>query len=135
MHFAGTESESRRARRVCSPEPLVLYLEKGTTMPIRSTMFAVAVALTATTGCYKATFYQDPRAVAGEEHDRWSDFFVFGLVGTEDFDTRDYCEHDDVAEVRTGANFGTAAVSVLTIGIYTPRKFYITCAKPASGGK
>jgi hypothetical protein len=33
-----------------------------------------------------------------------------------------------VAQVQTGANFGTGLVSILTIGIYTPRKVYVTCA-------
>jgi len=30
--------------------------------------------------------------------------------------------------VRTRANVGTGVVSILTIGIYTPRKIYVTCA-------
>jgi len=33
--------------------------------------------------------------------------------------------------VRTGANFGTGFLSVITLGIYTPHKVYVTCAAPA----
>jgi hypothetical protein len=85
-------------------------------------------ALLGITGCYKATFYQNPNAVAGARHERWSDFFILGLVGHEHFDVRDFCDQDEVAEVRTGGNFATGIVSLVTIGIYTPRKVYVTCA-------
>ena len=79
-------------------------------------------------GCYKATFIRDPDAVRGEEHDRWTSFFIFGLVGEQDFDVHEFCPDGRIAEVQTGANFLTGLVSVVTIGIYTPRKVYVTCA-------
>jgi hypothetical protein len=78
--------------------------------------------------CYKATFYQSPNALAGARHERWSAFFILGLVGSEQFDVRDFCGQGAVAEVRTGGNFATGLVSALTIGIYTPHKVYVTCA-------
>jgi hypothetical protein len=86
------------------------------------------LALLLLASCYKATFYQNPNVVAGARHERWSDFFILGLVGSEHFDVRNFCGQDAVAEVRTGGNFGTAFVSVLTIGIYTPHKVYLTCS-------
>ena len=79
-------------------------------------------------GCYKASFYTDPKLVRGLEHDRWTDFFVFGLVGTEEIDVRSFCEDKNIAEVKTGGNFATSFVSAITLGIYTPRKVYVTCA-------
>lgn len=85
----------------------------------------LAPTLTAT-GCYKATFIQ-PKTAAGVERDEWTDFFLFGLVGEEDRDVRQYCDRS-VARVRTGGNFGTGLVSFVTLGIYTPRKIYVTCA-------
>lgn len=84
----------------------------------------------AASGCYKATFVQ-PRTAAGVEHDEWTDFFLFGLVGEETKDIDGYCS-GEVARVRTGGNFGTGLVSVVTIGIYTPRKVYVTCADAAA---
>jgi hypothetical protein len=89
---------------------------------------AALAALLSSTGCYKATFYSEPSAVKGEEHDRWTDFFVFGLVGTESFDVHEFCGSDPVVEVRTGGNFLTGLVGLVTIGIYMPRKVYVTCA-------
>lgn len=79
-----------------------------------------------TTGCYKATFI-DSNAHRGAEHEEWTDFFVFGLVGTEEYDVRKFCQ-GPVALVRTGGNFATGLVSLVTLGIYFPRKVYVTCA-------
>lgn len=80
-------------------------------------------------GCYKATFIRDAAAVRGEEHDQWSTFFLFGLIGTEEVDVKEFCPDGDAAVVRTGGNFGTGFVGAITLGIYTPRKVYVTCAK------
>lgn len=83
-------------------------------------------------GCYKATFIRDAEAVRGEEHDQWTTFFLYGLIGTEEVDVKEFCPNGDVAVVRTGGNFGTGFVSAITLGIYTPRKVYVTCAKGGS---
>ena len=79
-------------------------------------------------GCYRASFYTDPKLVRGLEHDQWTSFFIFGLVGTQVIDVRNFCEGRQVAEVKTGGNFATSFVSAITLGIYTPRKAYVTCA-------
>jgi hypothetical protein len=87
--------------------------------------------LALTAGCYKATFYRDPQVTSGDRHEEWTNFYVFGLVGSEVIDIRRYCAPATVATVRTGANFGTGFVSVITLGIYTPHKVYVTCAAPS----
>jgi hypothetical protein len=94
---------------------------------MRSTAAAVAL-LVFSTGCYKATFIRDPSAVRGVEHDEWTSFFLFGLVNEKTIDVHHFCPNGDVAQIQTGANFGTGLVSILTLGIYTPRKVYVTCA-------
>lgn len=80
-------------------------------------------------GCYKATFIRDAKAVRGEEHEQWTTFFLYGLIGTEEIDVKEFCPDGDAAVVRTGGNFGTGFVGAITFGIYTPRKVYVTCAK------
>ncbi len=89
---------------------------------------AAVALLVLSTGCYKATFIRDSSAVRGVEHDEWTNFFLFGLVNEQTIDVHQFCPNGKVAQVQTGANFGTGLVSVLTIGIYTPRKVYVTCA-------
>ena len=95
-------------------------------LPRRLAAALIAGGALASTGCYKATFHE-PQAIAGERHDTWSSFFLWGLVGEERVDARTFCPDADVAMVRTGANAGTAVVSLITLGIYMPRKVYVTC--------
>jgi Bor protein len=91
-------------------------------------LLASGALLLCASGCYKATFYDNPRVSKGEEHEQWTDFFVFGTVGTEHIDVKQFCPTGEAALVRTGGNVGTGLVGALTIGIYTPRKVYVTCA-------
>jgi len=99
---------------------------------MRTGWLPLLAALAATAGCYKATFIRDPQAIRGVEHDQWTNFFVFGLVGEQNLDVHQFCPDGRVAEVQTGANFLTGIVSLFTIGIYTPRKVYVTCAADRS---
>jgi hypothetical protein len=90
---------------------------------------ALALAtLSSTAGCYKATFVEDPSAAKREPtHEEWSNHYVFGLVGDKEYDTRDWCPNG-VSAARTGGNVGTSALTIVTLGIYAPRKVYVTCA-------
>src|SRR5919201_1141467 len=56
------------------------------------------------------------------------ELFIFGLVGEQTLDVHQFCPDGRFAEIQTGANFLTGLVSLVTIGIYTPRKVYVTCA-------
>jgi hypothetical protein len=89
---------------------------------------AMGAMLLCASGCYKATFYKNPAVTKGQEHEEWTDFFVFGTVGTETVDVKKFCGAAEVAQVRTGGNVGTGLVGAVTLGIYTPRKVYVTCA-------
>lgn len=80
-------------------------------------------------GCFQTTFV-NPSVSPGEEHDPWTHFFLWGLVGEAEMDVRELCS-GDVYSVGFGQNFGTYMVSLVTLGIYTPRKIYVTCAENA----
>jgi len=99
---------------------------------------ALALAtLSSTAGCYKATFVEDPSAARQEPtHEEWSNHYVFGLVGDKEYDTREWCP-DGVSMARTGGNVGTSALTIVTLGIYAPRKVYVRCAERqvASSGR
>ena len=92
---------------------------------------ALLAALLGAAGCYKASFIRDPNVVRGAEQDRWLDYWLWGLVGEQSMQVKEFCPDGRVAEVVTGGNFGTGIVELLTLGIYAPRKVYVTCA--ASG--
>jgi hypothetical protein len=84
-------------------------------------------------GCYKATFISNPNVVRGADHDQWNSFFLWGLVGQETLEVRQFCSGGQVAQVRTGANFLTGLVSFVTLGIYAPRMSYVWCAAGPGG--
>jgi hypothetical protein len=93
------------------------------------TIFGVLMAQ----GCYKATFIDSPQAALGQHHDKWTHFFVFGLVNTAEINVVEFCPNAQAAKIRTNGNFWTGLVSGLTIGIYTPRKVNIWCEDMPAG--
>lgn len=88
---------------------------------------AAALVLGAGALACTATF-QEPRHARAESHSVWASYFLVGLIGHNDVDVRDHCPSGRASEVETGTDAGTLAVSVLTIGIYTPRRVLVTCA-------
>jgi Bor protein len=94
-------------------------------------LLAVVAMGLLSTGCY-TTRLQDTSMTAGAKHDEWRSFFFWGLAGHAKVDVREYCEGGEVAEVSTGTNAGTAIVTGLTLGIYSPEKIYVTCANGKS---
>jgi len=99
--------------------------------PTRCLLLALLLAIAAS-GCYKATFITNPTMVKGSDHDQWNSFFLWGLVGDERLDVRQFCGGGHVAQVRTGANVLTGLVSLVTLGIYAPRMAYVWCAAGAT---
>jgi hypothetical protein len=91
---------------------------------------AVLLTLAVFASACSATF-TDPRVPAGEKKSEWQPFFLLGAVGHAEVDVRDYCAENRAHEVHLGGDILTVIVSVVTIGIYTPRKVTVTCAKAA----
>ncbi len=92
--------------------------------------FAGCLLCVLLSGC-TATF-REPRLAGGESHSEWTPSYVFGLFGRAEIDVRDHCPSGRVREIETGANVATIGISLLTIGIYTPRRVVVTCeAVPA----
>ena len=67
---------------------------------------AALLAMLLAAGCYKATFIRDPSAVKGVERDQWLDFFVFGIVGEQNVEVRQFCPDGTPSSTTTS---GTAA--------------------------
>lgn len=93
-------------------------------MPGRT--WIVALAALTLGGC--AATFTDPRVPAGEEHQLWTSFFVGGLVGHAEVDVRDVCPDGRAHEVETGEDALTLGATILTLGVYAPRRVYVTCA-------
>lgn len=67
-------------------------------------------------------------AGASSIRERWLPSFVFGLFGDTAVDVRDVCPSGVASAVSVGSNAGTVAVTVLTLGVYAPRKVWVACA-------
>jgi len=57
----------------------------------------------------------------------WVPGYVLGIWGKAELDVRDDCPLTGAAAVRVSATWMTVAVSVLTLGIYTPREVLVQC--------
>jgi Bor protein len=66
-----------------------------------------------------------PSAVAPHQH--WVPGYVFGLWGKAELDVRDDCPTTGAQSVRIGVTWSTLLVSLVTLGVYTPREVRVQC--------
>lgn len=99
-----------------------------------------AAALLPLAGCYHYSFVQRPRAfVAGPiatgqrttiTFSRQVNTYLAGLVGKGHIDTSIYCRRPLKTELRTTGK--DAALSAVTLLVYTPKTLVVTCELPES---
>jgi hypothetical protein len=91
---------------------------------------AVAAALT---GCLQTVVAHAPSGSdAVTRESEWAHFFLFGFIGKKSIDLRDHCGARQVGAVEQSGDAITISVSILTVGIYVPRRLTITCNEPRS---
>ena len=88
------------------------------------TTLVVAISLLFA-GCGAATF-SEPRFARSERHDVWLHHYLYGLVGQRELDARRYCARG-VANVRVFESGSSLALSILTLGVYTPIVARVEC--------
>jgi hypothetical protein len=64
---------------------------------------------------------------AAPPHEHWIPGYVFGIWGKGELDVRDDCPTAGAASVRIGATWSTLVVSLVTLGMYTPREAIVRC--------
>jgi hypothetical protein len=67
---------------------------------------------------------------AGSTERYWLPAYAFGAVAGGELDLRDVCRSGRAEELAIGATWLTVGVSVLTLGVYTPREARVRCAPP-----
>ena len=65
--------------------------------------------------------------VASAPHRHWVPGYVFAIWGKAELDVRDDCPTTAAASVRVDTTWTTLLVSVVTLGMYTPREVRVTC--------
>jgi hypothetical protein len=73
----------------------------------------------ASTGC--AAYQSTTRHV-------WLPAYLFGSIGGGDLDVRDVCPSGRAEQLSVGASWRTLGVSLVTLGVYTPREAKVRCA-------
>jgi len=58
----------------------------------------------------------------------WLPTYAFGAIGGGDLDVRDLCASGAADELSVGSTWATLGVSVVTLGVYTPREARVRCA-------
>jgi hypothetical protein len=90
-----------------------------------SSMRAVVLTLAACFGCATTAVPTTPA------HRHSVPGYVFGIWGKAELDTRDDCPTTGPSSLRVGATWTTVFLSVITLGVYTPREVTVHCrAKP-----
>lgn len=85
-------------------------------------------------GCHQTLQVHTPREAAHEDVQQvtWSNHFLLGFVGRSQVDLRDYCRGAAVERVQLSSSVATVALTVVTLGIYCPRRVTVTCNVSAS---
>lgn len=96
------------------------------TAPPLVALLAMLAALTAAPGCYR-TSWQNAQVTAVERRHTWEHTFVLGTIGGTHRDLRDLCGARVVASVSVHGDVGTVVLSVVTAGLYTPRRVTVQC--------
>lgn len=79
-------------------------------------------------GCFRATFVEPRAAPPGRVETTWEHHFLWGLAGSADVDLRDVCGELPVREVQTRGDVLTGGVTVISLGLYAPRRVRVVCA-------
>lgn len=58
----------------------------------------------------------------------WLRAYLFGAIGGGDLDVRDVCPSGSADQLSVGASWSTLGVSLVTLGVYTPREAKVRCA-------
>ena len=58
----------------------------------------------------------------------WLPTYAFGALGGGDLDMRDLCPSGAFKELSVGSTWATLGVSLVTLGVYTPREARVRCA-------
>jgi hypothetical protein len=57
----------------------------------------------------------------------WLPTYLFGAIGGGDLDVRDVCPSGAADQLSVGSSWSTLGVSVVTLGVYTPREARVRC--------
>ncbi len=90
---------------------------------VAARLILISLTLLAT-GCYRIGFVEAPGGA--QPQSRWQHHYLLGLVGGPEVDTRDLCPNG-TAEVVWSSGVLVTGLTLITLGIYTPRELHVRC--------
>jgi Bor protein len=91
---------------------------------------AIAAIVLSLTGCAIQRFDVRPDVQNAPTHDNSQTFWVYGIGQSEDIDAAKVCgSADNVQRVETQATAGNIGLTILTLGIYSPRQVRVYCTR------
>jgi len=84
------------------------------------------------TGCAKATIRPDGTARISQDKPDFTSsepFFIGGLVGGSEIELREVCGDGNVEQMQTQFTFVDSILTIVTVGIYSPKTARVWCAK------
>lgn len=88
-------------------------------MPVWSRLWTIVLCMTLT-GC----------AARPGVTKVWVSAWAFGAFGGGDVDVRDVCASGEARDLSVGSSWSTLGISVVTLGVYTPREVKVACVPP-----
>lgn len=93
----------------------------------RRATVALALGVVLTTACFHQVVQTGRNPGTTTVRKEWTATWLWGLVPAKEIDVTRDCP-SGIATVETQLTFMNGLVSVLTVGIYTPRDVKVTCA-------
>ncbi len=81
--------------------------------------------------CNKVTYVNPKTVPTGNVVSETGHFFLFGLAGSKAINAHRACQ-GDVSKVQSRFSFGDIVLQGITLGLYTPRTYELTCGRKVS---
>ncbi len=88
-------------------------------------------ALLFASACNKVTYVNPSTMPTGQVSEETGHYFIFGLAGSKEIHAERTCP-EGVAKVQSRFTFGDILLGAVTIGLYTPRTYEVSCGKGAA---
>jgi hypothetical protein len=100
---------------------------------MKKTFFVFSLVLGAmlSHGCSTVTIRDKGSAEISRDanYDSSQAFFFWGLAGEKHIDVREICDKRQVEQLQTQRSFVDGVLTVITLGIYSPRTARVWCAR------
>lgn len=102
---------------------------------IRMKQLMISVLILSLTACSAVTIQpqQAAKITSKASYEDSRPFFLWGLVGEERVDVKKVCVDKSVTQMQSQQTFSDGALSLITLGIYSPHTIKVWCQEQVLG--